>query len=399
MQVIRQIKAYNTGRDPERLKIKYQKMRSTPFAFLRGTCHLFYDRWASVQVGKSAPVTWLCGDLHLENFGSYKGNNRLAYFDLNDFDEAALAPASWELVRMLTSLRVATESMSVSQDEVRSLCLGFLNSYAGALALGKAYWIESETAHGLIRALLDSLKNRQRARFLATRTLLKGKQRILKLDGGRALVVGDAQRQAVVTMMARFAKTQTQPEFFSVLDVARRVAGTGSLGLDRYTILVNGKGFPHGHYVLDLKQSLASSVAAHFEMLQPHWKSQAHRIVGIQHRMQAVSVALLQPVRFNGGTYVLRELQPSEDRITLDRSHHTLDEFREVLAAMGQVLAWAQLRSAGREGSAIADELIGFGLRQKWKLKLVDASRDMAAQVRLDAATFNNAYDNGAFND
>ena len=107
MQVIRQIKAYYAGRDPERLKIKCQKIGSASFAFLRVTCHRFYDRWASVQAVKSAPVTWLFGDLHLENFGSFEGNNRLAYFDLNDFDEAALAPASWEFIRMLTSLRVA----------------------------------------------------------------------------------------------------------------------------------------------------------------------------------------------------------------------------------------------------------------------------------------------------
>ena len=105
MNVIDQIKAFNTGRDPERLALKYEKMRASPFGFLRATCHLFYDRLPTGGVFKSAPPVWVCGDLHLENFGSYKGNNRLAYFDLNDFDESALAPASWDLVRMLASLQ------------------------------------------------------------------------------------------------------------------------------------------------------------------------------------------------------------------------------------------------------------------------------------------------------
>ena len=97
MDLVRQIRTFNMGRDHERLQIKYRKLRSSPFVFLRGTCHLFYERLPTGGVFKSAPLTWVCGDLHLENFGSYKGDNRLVYFDLNDFDEAALAPASWEL--------------------------------------------------------------------------------------------------------------------------------------------------------------------------------------------------------------------------------------------------------------------------------------------------------------
>ena len=61
--------------------------------------------------------------------------------------------------------------------------------------------------------------------------------------------------------------------------------------------------------------------------------------------------------------------------------------------AMGVLAA---LRSAGREGSAIADDLIAFGLRKKWKEKLLVASRSCAAQVKKDAASFNRAYDSGA---
>jgi uncharacterized protein (DUF2252 family) len=72
-------------------------MRASPFAFLRGSCHLFYDRLPRGGIFRSSPLAWSCGDLHLENFGSFKGDNRLVYFDINDFDESALAPASWDL--------------------------------------------------------------------------------------------------------------------------------------------------------------------------------------------------------------------------------------------------------------------------------------------------------------
>ena len=55
MDVVSQIRTFNAGRDPVRLQIKYQNMRTSPFAFLRGTCHLFHDRLPLGGVFKSVP--------------------------------------------------------------------------------------------------------------------------------------------------------------------------------------------------------------------------------------------------------------------------------------------------------------------------------------------------------
>ncbi|MHB1590283.1 MAG: DUF2252 family protein [Sulfuricella sp.] len=41
--IIAAIFSSNSGRDPERLAMKYAKMSKSPFVFLRGACHLFYD--------------------------------------------------------------------------------------------------------------------------------------------------------------------------------------------------------------------------------------------------------------------------------------------------------------------------------------------------------------------
>jgi uncharacterized protein (DUF2252 family) len=396
MDAMRQIQAFNDGRDPERLRMKYRRMRGNPFAFMRGSSHLFYDRLAKRGIFKSAPLTWVCGDLHVENFGSYKGDNRLVYFDINDFDEAALAPASWDLVRMLASLRVFADGASLSALEQQSLCNDFLKTYALSLALGKAYWVERETSEGLVRRLLDGLRDRQRPQFLDSRTQMRGRKRILRVDGLYALPASDVQRATVMDFMGDFAQAQDNPSFYKVLDIARRVAGTGSLGVDRYVVLVAGKGSPDGNYLLDLKQSLASSLAANLKIAQPRWPTEAHRVVTLQRRLQAVSMAFLQPVLVGDLAYVLRGLQPSEDRVTLDRST-PMRELSRLVATMGRLVAWAQLRSAGREGSAIADELVDFGRRRKWQDKLLSASTDCAQQVRKDSAAFDAAYDDGIF--
>ena len=398
MDIVREIQAFNAGRDPERLALKYRAMRLSPFAFLRGTCHLFYAELPRGGVFKSTPLAWVCGDLHLQNFGSYKGDNRLVYFDVNDFDEAALAPASWELVRLLTSLRVSASELGLDAAAAQALCRHVLDAYAAALALGKAYWLERETAQGPVRELLDGLRERPRAVFLDARTnLMRGKRR-LRCDGKKALPVSAEQRESVTRFMAGFAKNQPNPDFFSVLDVARRVAGTGSLGVQRYCVLVRGKGSPDGNYILDLKQALPSSLVRRLKVPQPRWATEAERVVAVQRRMQAVPMAFLHPVVFDGQAFVLRALQPSADRLALSASRHKAATLVDVVTALGRLVAWAQLRSSGRDGSASADEWIDFGKREKWKGRLLDASHDFAARTERDFADFSAAFDDAALN-
>ena len=109
--VLRRIAAFDRGREAERLARKYASMRASAFAFFRGTAHLFWEDLARAPIRlPTAPLAWASGDLHLENFGSYRGDNRLPYFDVNDFDEACLAPAPWEVARFLTSVHLVLAS-------------------------------------------------------------------------------------------------------------------------------------------------------------------------------------------------------------------------------------------------------------------------------------------------
>jgi uncharacterized protein (DUF2252 family) len=393
MDILKRIKMANLGRDPERLAMKYQAMRTNPFVFLRGTCHLFYDRLPKDGISKSAPLTWCCGDLHLENFGSYKGDNRLVYFDINDFDESALAPASWDLSRVMTSILVGAHTYGISQENASLLCAQFLDVYATCLTLGKARWIERETAHGLVKTLLDQLQQRNRVDFLNVRTIKKGKTRQFKLDNKKALSVTDTQRKQVTKAIKQFAESQTNPEFYEVLDVARRIAGTGSLGVDRYAILVKGKKSPDQNYLLDLKQALPSTIVRHLPTIQPAWNNQAERTVALQQRMQAVSMAFLHPVAMNHEAYVLRALQPTEDRVPIAQYHNQIEYLSGTVRSMAQCLAWAQLRSSGRQGSATTDELIDFAQRKKWRYKLTSLANELAGQVKSDWSTYCEGYE------
>ncbi|MFC7286753.1 DUF2252 domain-containing protein [Herminiimonas glaciei] len=397
MKVINRILKANEGRDPQRLAMKYAAMRTDPFVFLRATCHLFYDRLPKDGMFKSSPLVWSCGDLHIENFGSYKGDNRLAYFDINDFDEAALAPVPWELSRLLVSILVGVPSLGLSNMDAHTLAQECMHAYSHALGLGKSRWVERETASGLVGQLLDQVRLRSRVDFLNKRTLKSKGQRRFRIDGKKLLPISELERKQIHRFMYDFAQAQDQPGFYKTIDIARRVAGTGSLGVARYAILVEGKGSPEQNYLLDLKQALPSSIARHLPKLQPEWNNHAERVVSLQRRMQAVSIAFLHAVEIQGQSYVLRALQPTEDRVPLTGQQHHLDHLLGVVRVMGQCLAWAQLRSAGRQGSAIADALIDFSARKKWQANLLPVCHELAARVKEDWRSYCTAYDDGIF--
>lgn len=379
------IRCHNAGRDPERLAMKYAKMKESPFVFLRGACHLFYEALPDAVALAKAPAAWCCGDLHFENFGSYKADNRLVYFDVSDYDEAALAPCTWDIVRLLTSIRCGADALKATAAEALAVSRDCLAGYRDALLRGKPLWVERDTSAGLVRDLLDELQKRDRGDFLDRRSVRKGGRRRLKVDGVKALPADEAARRRVEEFMANFAAGQANPGFFEVLDVARRIAGTGSLGVARYVILVAGKGSPDGNYLLDLKEAKPSALAPHLARLgrpQPPWRDEAERVVAVQKRMQSVDHAFLQPVAFDGMPCLLKGLQPSEDRVAIGEWGKKLDRLREVVVTLGRILAWDQLRAAGRGGAACADELIDFAAGRSWQADVLGAVDFMTATTR-----------------
>ncbi|MGD0961363.1 MAG: DUF2252 family protein [Methylomonas sp.] len=381
------INAYNSGRDPERLFLKYQAMHRDIFAFLRATDHLFYQDWPQNSGLNATPPAWLCGDLHLENFGSYKGDNRLSYFDINDFDEAMLAPCAWDLARFLCSLLIAGQTLGLDQSQALQLCELYLQVYCRELAEGKPRWIERSTATGMIRFLLKNLKRRLRSDLLEERTIHQHGGRRLKTDGVKALPACEEDHMRVAEIIGRFAAKQANPDFFRVLDVARRIAGTGSLGLERYAILVYGKG-EDNHYLLDLKHQPGSALAPYLPIAQPEWRREAERVATLQHRGQAIAPAFLSALSDGKRSYLLKELMPQQDRLHLRRWNGKFQRLQKVVYSMAELTAWLHIRTGGWRGSATAEELQQFGRQNHWQSEALDYALNYSRQVRLDWLSF-----------
>ncbi len=312
--------------------------------------------------------------------------------DIADCDEAVLAPCTWDLARLLTSALVAAKAFGLKRKPGLALCETFLHAYSWALEDGKARWIERALARGLIGSALRRVECLTVGEFVGKRTTTKAGRTVLKLDGKHTLPIVQDDRERIDGFMRTFAEKQASPAFFEVLDIARRIAGTGSLGVERYTILINGRGTPSGRFLLDLKAATPSALEPYLAVKQPHWKNEAKRVVEVQRRVQAIVPALLQPVTIDSKSYVLRELMPTQDKIELKKSNASTEQLEALARDTGLVVGWSELRSGGREGSATIDELQAFSKRRKWRAAVLE----YADAAWGDWQTFREAYKDGA---
>ena len=393
-EICQRIQKFNSNpeRDQELLQLKYKKMKENPFVFLRGSCHLFYEDWPSNSPLNQAPLSWICGDLHLENFGSYKGDNRLTYFDINDFDESVLAPCTFDVTRLITSLFLAVDEIQSFSPDPLFLATIFLNSYTTALSDGKARWIERNTAEGLVEELLNEVQNKKRANFLDKKAPINNENvRKIEIKKDKTHLVAPETFNNVKTALQKFAESQENPDFFEVIDIVWRIAGTGSLGLKRYLVLVEGKGSPNDNYLLDLKQSIPPSLTKFISYFsQSQWNNESQRIIANQKKIQAVIPGLLHSLKINKEFFVMREYQPTEDKIDLTSPDLNLDHqsLEKLMKTLGNVVAWSHLRGSGRQGAANGDALINFAQDNWWHKEILNFAKNYSQTVRADHQKF-----------
>ncbi len=233
---------------------------------------------------------------------------------------------------------------------------------------------------GAIGELLDELEHRNDGDFLAKRTILTKRNRKLRLDHKRTFALAEADLAQLTQALAEDA-----PQY-RVLDGAIRVAGTGSLGLKRYLLLVTDKNLADTPLLMELKQAHPSSLEPFLSIAQPKWSTLAQRVIAIQKQMQASPLPHLQALNLEGTSYIWRELQPSEDRLKLGAWAKSERQLGETVASMTRLLAQAQLRSIS--GTADPTTLRSFAQQSAWCKPLLDYAQSYSRQVKHDWQVF-----------
>ncbi len=393
-EISERIAAFNKDRIPEMVKLKYEFMKENLFRFYRGTNHIFYEDLVTYTDFPDSPASWISGDLHIENFGTYMSDNRQVYFDLNDFDEAVLAPALWEVVRMTTSIFIAFDTLNIEENKALHMAQHFLKRAGEIYASGKPNYIERNTAKGIVCEFLRAVSKRKQTDILSRKTILrKDKLQILKDDPKHFKLDKKLKRDLSEHVTHWLKNDEDSPYNYKVIDAVFRVAGTGSVGLKRYAILMKSSNKTGEKYVLvDMKQSTASSLLPYTPLSQPKWKSESQRIVTIQERMQNRAPALLSTSNFKDETYVMQEMQPTKDSINFKLIKKEYRNIYQVIDDMAMLTASSQIRSSGRQGSANADELSKLGENGEWQEKILRYAIDYSHTVRKNYLNFLKDY-------
>ena len=272
-------------------------MSASPFAFLRGGAVLFDEclrregSWAKGPSGGGS----LVGDLHLENFGVFIADGGAAIFHVNDFDALRDGPWRFDVLRLLTSVLLARPELRVSGTQVQELARVALDGHQ--LGLSGKRVAPPATVLQLCRD----------ARAVPMEKLLKkhldGDQLIADekhpaAPAALAKLISPALEKWVQSLPGGFVPTADQLE---VLDVRRRISGTGSLGVERLVVLTRGDA--RGPWLLDVKEVDFS----------------AERVVEAMRGGVKKPPALLGYAVLGKHQMVIRPMAPGEEKLALDQ--------------------------------------------------------------------------------
>jgi len=374
--VIRKINEYNAGMSAPLHELKWNALKESPFRFYRGTCHLFAADFVKLYRYKPKVKSWICGDLHFENFGSYKGESRLVYFDLNDFDEAILAGPEPEVARFLTSIIIAAGQMKVAAIGLHKTLHDVMAAYVTTIVNGKALMLEQEVAHGEFKKYFEHLNTFDRESFIAKRTYKHKGALLLKPDDVHFMSLDDSRKAKVYEGLRPLLDTE-RFEHLVFEDAVFRIAGTGSLGLERYCVLCFSKK-KGKRYLIDVKQARRSCFTDLIKIKQPRFKNDADRVNTVGNLMEFNAPAFSSMIYIDSQCYTVKELQYMADRMSLADFGNDFGTFSAVAREMAVLMGYAHIRSSGHLGASTADDLKKFAEKKQWQKDIIELSGELA---------------------
>jgi len=342
----------DTARFPWLFQRKVARMSISPLGYLRGTAPLFYGLIKEHPALAKGPAGegWLCGDAHLENFGVYRAAPRLGkremdqrgpvVFDINDFDEAIIGPWRYDVLRLLTSLILGGRELGADGKEsiLRSRLL--LETYVDAVFREQ----HLPAVPNSVARLIAKVKQRSHADLLNRRTYIVKKTRRF-VRGDRYTELPRRLADGAVRAFERYARSiRVSSKFrapFEILDVAFRIAGTGSLGKLRIAVLTRGKGGLDGSWIFDMKEQGVPALSV--LVGKPRLRPAARVLAGVE-------ACVVRPPRMAGTTVLdglsmfARRLAPQEDK--LDLVSIAPAELGDIAAYLGSILGRAHRRGA-----------------------------------------------------
>jgi hypothetical protein len=321
---------------------KHQAMAQDPFLFLRATFYRWMQVWPEVCLDcAKAPAVLGVGDLHVENFGTWRDIEGRLVWGINDFDEVWRYPYTVDLVRLSASAHLAIKGARL-RIGIRDACDAILAGYQEGLTAGGSAFVLEEH-HPWLRSMVSG-GLRDPERYWA------------KLEA--------APSEARVPASARKAIEKLLPAKGLRYRVTHRVAGLGSLGRQRYVAIAEF----HGGKIAREAKALVPSAAV--------WAQNAKSSAIFYEDILERAVRSIDPFVHRKGRWIVRRLAPDCSRVELASMPKQRDETR-LLHAMGFETANVHLGTRKKAAAILHD------LHERPRHWLHRASEDMVdATVR-----------------
>jgi hypothetical protein len=330
----------------DELDYKHDEMASkkSAFPFFRGTYYRWAEVWPSIcKTCMSAPEALSVGDLHVENFGTWRDHEGRLVWGINDFDEADDLPFTNDLVRLAASAVLGAKTGKF-QLGLKAICRSILKGYVLQLQnSGQPFVLEE--GHLQLRALAMQ-SDREPVKFW--------KKFLYDLVGPTPEITDDVK----ISLLRDLPGTDHDCQFYS-----RLKAGMGSLGKPRYVALTE---FMGSWVAREAKALTPPSTAC----LNDSRKSS--RICDVLSR----AVRCADPIYRVDGSWIVRRLAPRCSRIELKQ----LDCVSETLMFASMGVETANIHG----GTVAAAEPILKWLKSQDRNWLADSAGAMIEAVRDD---------------
>ena len=324
------------------LRDKHSRMRNDPFQFLRGT----YYRWAQIWPEICAecddgPKVLAIGDLHVDSFGTWRDAEGRLCWGVDDFDEAFHLPYANDLVRLVTSVKIARK-LGLLDLRTRLASDVILEAYEHTLRNGGCPIVLAEEETGLEKLGMGALK---------------APSGFWEKLNARPAINGQLPHDAKIALERVF------PDMNAKFRVVRREAGLGSLGQQRFVAIGECLG---GFVAREAKRLLP---AANGWLNGSVGRAQSHC-----RKIAACAIRSPDPYYLFVGSWLVRRLSPDSNPIHLEELSGKRDE-ETLLHAMGTEVANVHLGNRRAAAPVLRD------LQKRNRNWLIKSARKMAKIV------------------
>jgi uncharacterized protein (DUF2252 family) len=409
------------SRVPELVPVRHGRMLVSPFTYYRGAALPMAADLASTPA--SGLLAQMCGDAHLSNFGAFASPERKLVFDVNDFDETLPGPFEWDVKRLAASLIVAGRDNGFSAKVNRKLALAAGEGYRTAMR-GFAdqsfldVWYTYLDVEPAIRELTSDIKAKRLKMFEKMLAKAHTKDSTSAMDkltaevDGKRRIISDpptivpveelfanvqaeaiyAQIQEVINKYRRTLQSDRRHLLneFTLLHVARKVVGVGSVGTRAWIALMDAADGVEP-LVLQAKEA-QPSVLAEFAG-RSRFSNEGERVVAGQHLMQAQSDIFLGWTHVTGPDgvdrdFYVRQLRDWKFSVPIELMRP------EGLTLYARLCGWTLARAHARSGDRVA--LAAYlGGSAKFDHAIAEFAEAYADQNELDYAAFQAAVKDG----